>query len=187
MKQENTRCLVLNGDYSPLIIVDWKRAITWLTKENSNIEIIDFYKDDYIQGTCGKKYPIPSVIKSKTYYRLNSQRVNFSRKNVFIRDDFTCQYCGLDVSEASLTYDHIIPKSVWNRKHGSPTTWTNIVTACVKCNNKKGNRTPEQAKMKLLNHPYIPTKHTKYLPITHFLSRIRDDIPSEWSMYLNTK
>jgi 5-methylcytosine-specific restriction endonuclease McrA len=91
------------------------------------------------------------------------------------------------MSEVSLTYDHIIPKSIWNRKQGSPTTWTNIVTACVKCNNKKGNRTPEQAKMKLLNHPYIPTKHTKYLPITHFLSRIRDDIPSEWSMYLNTK
>lgn len=184
MKKENSRCLVLNADYTPLIIVDWKRAMIWLTNENTNIEIIDFYKDDFIQGSAGKRYPIPSVIRSKVYYRLNNQRVNFSRKNVFIRDDFMCQYCGIDMSQSSLTYDHVIPKSVWNPKHGSPTNWTNIVTACVSCNNKKGNRTPEQARMKLLNKPYIPTKHTKYLPISHFLTKIRSNVPQEWSLYL---
>jgi len=185
MKKENSRCLVLNADYTPLIIVDWKRAMIWLTTENSNIEIIDFYKDDFIQGTAGKQYPIPCVIRSKVYYRLNNQRVNFSRKNVFIRDNFECQYCGSNMSQVSLTYDHIIPKSVWNRNNGSPTNWTNIVTACISCNNKKGNRTPEQAKMKLLNKPYIPTKHTKYLPISHFLTKIRKDIPVEWNFYLH--
>jgi 5-methylcytosine-specific restriction endonuclease McrA len=184
MKQENSRCLVLNADYSPLIIVDWKKAITWSLTSNSNMEVVDFYKDDFIQGASCKKFPIPSVMRCKIYYKLNSQRVNFSRKNIFIRDNFSCQYCGIDMAQASLTYDHIIPKSIWDRKNGSPTNWTNIVTACVKCNNKKGNRTPEQAKMKLLNDPYIPTKHTKYLPVTHFLTKIRNDVPEEWLIYL---
>jgi 5-methylcytosine-specific restriction endonuclease McrA len=184
MKKESSRCLVLNADYTPLLIVNWKRAITWATRENSNIEIIDFYQNDYIQGSSNKRYPIPSVIRTKVYYRLNNQKVNFSRKNVFIRDNFTCQYCGIDMSQSALTYDHVIPKSLWNYKNGTPTNWTNIVTACVSCNNKKRNRTPEQAKMKLLSRPHAPTKHTKYLPISHFLSKIRQDIPQEWQFYL---
>jgi hypothetical protein len=188
MKQENSKCLVLNGDYSPLGIIDWKKALTWCVKyeqkSRRGIEIIDFYKDDYILGANAKKYPIPSVVKTNRYFRINNQHVNFSRKNLFIRDDFTCQYCGGIKDINKLTYDHVIPRSLWKHSSSSPTNWTNIVTACVDCNHKKGNRTPKQANMPLLNIPIAPKKNLKYLPVSHHLSTIRQDIPNEWRIYL---
>jgi 5-methylcytosine-specific restriction endonuclease McrA len=186
MKVQNSRCLVLNADYTPLAIVDWKRAITWslMDSKHSHIEVIDFYKNDYISGTNSKKFPIPAVIKTSKYFRINNAKVNFSRKNLFIRDNYSCQYCGQIKEVNTLTYDHVIPKSLWKNTNGSPTNWTNIVTACVDCNRKKGNRTPKQANMPLRNLPVIPNKNPKYLPISHFLLRIRSDIPSEWTIYL---
>jgi 5-methylcytosine-specific restriction endonuclease McrA len=188
MRTENSRCLVLNADYSVLGVVDWKKALTWLFKYNDNnishIEIIDFYKNDFIQGVNNKKFPIPAVIKTSRYFRIQDCRVNFSRKNLFIRDNYSCQYCGIEQDINSLTYDHVIPKSLWKNKSTSPTCWTNIVTACVSCNRKKGNRTPSQANMPLKNLPIPPKKSSKYLPITHHLLNIRTEIPEEWTIYL---
>lgn len=187
MKVQNSRCLVLNADYTALTIVDWKRAITWsLDEENKNkIDVIDFYKNDYIHGVNEKRIPIPAVIRTVKYYRLHNQRVNFSRKNIFLRDEYTCQYCGLKKEISKLTYDHVIPKSLWKYTYsGSPTNWTNIVTACVDCNRSKGNRTPKQANMAMKNLPIAPTKSQKYLPVSHFLAKIRADIPDEWKLYL---
>jgi 5-methylcytosine-specific restriction endonuclease McrA len=188
MKTENSRCLILNADYTPITIVDWKRAMVWSFKysynKNTGIEIVDFYKNDSITGTNGKKFPIPAVAKTARYFKLHNHKVNFSRKNLFIRDNYTCQYCGTKKDLSGLTYDHVIPKSLWQYDHGSPTSWTNIVTACVDCNRKKRNRTPKQANMPLKNMPIIPDKSPKYLPITHYLLKIRSDIPQEWSVYL---
>lgn len=187
MKAKNSKCLVLNADYTPLTIINWQRALVWSIKnqENRNIgvEIIDFYKNDYIIGV-NKSFPIPAVVKTAKYFRINNQKVNFSRKNLFVRDCFTCQYCGVKPDMKYLTYDHVIPKSLWKNKQGSPTTWTNIVTACVNCNRKKGNKTPQQAQMALKSLPTIPNKSSKYLPITSYLSNIRSDIPVEWKVYL---
>lgn len=186
MKIKHSKCLVLNADFTPLAIVGWKRAITWsmLDDDHSHIEVIDFYKNDYISGTNNKKFPIPAVIRTSKYFRINNAKVNFSRKNLFIRDNYSCQYCGITKEISKLTYDHVIPKSLWKNKNGSPTNWTNIVTACIECNRKKGNKTPKQANMPLKNLPTIPNKSPKYLPITHFLLKIRSDIPSEWKIYL---
>jgi 5-methylcytosine-specific restriction endonuclease McrA len=186
MKNENSHCLVLNADFSPLSIIHWKRAIVWSYRYDNqhplSIEIVDFYKDDFIH-CVNKNIPIPAVVKTKQYFRINSHTVNFSRKNLFIRDNYSCQYCGIRKDIKELTYDHVIPKSTWNN-NGSPTCWTNIVTACVSCNRKKGNRTPKEAKMPLQNLPVVPRKTPKYLPITSMLLKIRQDIPSEWSIYL---
>lgn len=176
------KCLVLNADYSLLGVIDWKRALIW-SIQKSNIEIIDFYKDDYAIGV-NKQYAIPAVVRSFQYVKLYSHRVNFSRKNLFLRDNYTCQYCGNKPDIKDLTYDHIIPKSLWDNKYVSPTNWTNIVTACVDCNRKKGNKTPQQANMKLKEMPYIPNKSLKYLPINALLFRIRSDIPKEWTTYI---
>jgi hypothetical protein len=188
MKTENSKCLVLNGDYSPLGIIDWKKAITWCVKyenkSNHGIEILDFYKNDFIIGVNDKKHPIPAVVKTNRYFRINNQKVTFSRKNLFIRDCYTCQYCGNIKEICKLTYDHVIPKSSWKHKGVSPTSWTNIVTACVECNRRKGNKTPKQANMPLLNLPIVPQKNIRYLPISHHLSTIRTDIPREWHLYL---
>lgn len=187
MKAKNSKCLVLNSDYTPLTIINWQRALVWAIKHDQNknlgVEIVDFYKDDCIIGV-NKNYPIPAVVKTVRYFRLHNQKVNFSRKNIFVRDNFTCQYCGIKPDIKYLTYDHVIPKSLWKNKQGSPTTWTNIVTACVDCNRKKGNKTPSQAKMILKAFPSTPNKSAKYLPITSYLFNIRSDMPNEWKLYL---
>lgn len=186
MKIENNKCLLLNADYTPLTIISWRRAVVWSIKYEYNmkyaIEIIDFYKDDFIRGV-NKNIPIPAVAKTKRYFRIHGQSVNFCRKNLFIRDNYTCQYCGVVYDAANLTYDHVIPKSVWPNS-SSPTCWTNIVTACGSCNRRKGNKTPKQANMPLKSNPYVPQKNIKYLPIGHHLLKIKADIPEEWKDYL---
>ena len=188
MKQQNSRCLVLNADFTPLSVINWRKALVLSLRHNEDknigVEIIDFYKDDFISGTNGKRFPIPAVVKTVKYFRIHNQQVKFSRKNIFLRDDYTCQYCGLYKDTIDLTYDHVIPKSLWDRNLQSPTNWTNIVTACISCNRKKGNRTPRQANMPLKNLPIAPTKSSKFLPLASTIFKIRSDIPSEWTIYL---
>lgn len=189
MRNENSKCLVLNADFSPLTIIGWKRALIWSIRfdknHNMGIEIIDFYKNDYILGTNNRKYPIPAVVKTKKYFKIHNHKVNFSKRNLFIRDDYTCQYCGLQKDIKELTYDHVIPKSTWKQKNGSPTSWTNITTACVGCNRRKGNKTPKQANMPLKKIPVEPLKSIKYLPVYSMLFTIKSDIPEEWTTYLD--
>lgn len=184
MRIENSRCLVLNGDYSPLGIIDWKKAITWLFKESTSksIEILDFYHDDFIHGPNHKKIPIPAVVRTIKYYKLNAN-VNFSRKNLFIRDNYTCQYCSHKLYMNELTYDHVIPRAQW-AKNTTPTCWTNIVTSCKSCNLKKGNRTPSQAKMILKKEPFAPKRSLKYLPVYSQLTTIGSSVPEPWTIYL---
>lgn len=188
MKEINSKCLVLNADYTPLAIINWQKAILWSFKDEHsyhiNVDIIDFYKDDFIVGANYKKYPIPAVAKTHKYFRIHNSRIKFSRKNLFIRDNYSCQYCGTQLESHKLTYDHVIPKSIWTNPNRSPTNWTNIVTACVKCNLKKGNRTPQQANMPLKNLPVMPEQTLKYLPISYSVTKIKDRIPNEWTPYL---
>ena len=188
MQSHHNKCLLLNADYMPLSIISWKRALTWLIRYENNsqygIEIVDFYKDDFIVGVHNKKYPIPAVAKTKRFFQVKDSSVTFSRKNIFLRDQYTCQYCNQTFDNKQLTYDHVVPKSKWNYNNGSPTIWTNIVTACVECNRKKGNRTPKQANMPLINLPIKPFKTSRYLPIAHHLRKIKDTIPVEWTLYL---
>jgi hypothetical protein len=187
MRQQHKKCLLLNADFSSLSIIDWERAVVWSMKYEHNpkygIDIIDFYKNDHINGVNNKKYPIPAVAKTKRFFRQSYRSLIFSRKNIFLRDDYTCQYCGQKYETNNLTYDHVIPKSIWNDELQSSTCWTNIVTACMKCNRKKGNKTPKQANMPLINMPIKPVKSQKYLPIAHHLHKIKD-IPVEWKVYL---
>jgi 5-methylcytosine-specific restriction endonuclease McrA len=163
MELRHNKCLLLNADFSPLSVISWKKAIIWHIKYQDNpkygIDIIDFYKDDYIQCANNKKYPIPTVAKTKKFYKTIYQNVVFSRKNIFIRDNFTCQYCSKILEYRDLTYDHVIPKALWDYNRGTPTNWTNIVTSCVDCNRKKGNRTPKQANMHIKNLPIKPAKN----------------------------
>jgi len=174
-------CLVLNADYSPLTIIDHKKAILCLYKNNS-LEIIEFYSDDYLIGVEYKVF-IPAVIRIKQYLSSNNWSVKFSKNNLLIRDNFICQYCGKSMDKKSVTYDHIIPRSQW-KKRSCATNWTNIVSACLNCNHKKGNKTPEQAHMKLINIPIIPTKNKKYLSVTRILSNINNHLPEEWINYI---
>lgn len=183
----HNNCLILNVDYTPLCVIDWQRAITWYYRSksihNTQIEIVSFYDDDFIQGV-NDKHEIPSIIRVLRYINLNNQQVKFSRRNLFIRDNFTCQYCGKIKDRSQLTYDHVIPKSQW-QDNSTPTNWNNIVTACVICNRKKANRTPAVANMPLLNEPSKPRKSYKYLPITTYLRSIDQIVPNSWKAYIH--
>lgn len=186
--EHHNKCLVLNADFTPLTVISWKRAMIWSMKyvdsSKFSIEIIDFYKNDYILGTNNRKHPIPAVVRTNHYLKIHNHNVNFSRKNIFLRDNYTCQYCGISKDMNELTYDHVIPKSKWSDFKRSPTNWTNIVTACHDCNRIKGNRTPTEAKMDLLNLPIVPQKTIRYLPVHEYLLKIRRTIPNEWTLYL---
>lgn len=184
LKMETYKCLVLNADYTPLNVISWQRAVSLLLKKEYNLNIdIDFIEFYNTNIKCvNKSVSIPAVIKTKQYWNISNRKVKFSRKNLFIRDNYTCQYCGLIKDISELTYDHIIPKSQWNYDIGNPTTWLNITTACVKCNRKKANRNPTQARMPILNNPTIPNKQTKYLPSLMYENSI--SIPPEWLVYI---
>jgi 5-methylcytosine-specific restriction endonuclease McrA len=186
---ENSKCLLLNADYSPIRIISWQRAIVWSMKyENNNdygIQIIEYYKDKYIQGACNKKYQVPAVAKTLKYFRIHDRKINFSRNNLFIRDNYTCQYCGQQFAISQLTYDHIIPKSRYGNNKNS-THWLNIVTACRPCNHKKGNRTPKEAGMSLINSPIEPNYSYAYLPWYQELSNINQGSSYEiWKPFIS--
>lgn len=123
-----------------------------------------------------RSFQLPSIIRLKTYVRYPRPRpvIRFSRENVYIRDKYCCQYCGDRFSAKELTLDHVLPVSQGGRK-----TWTNVVSACRTCNQKKRNRTPEEADMPLLSQPVVP----KWLPESELDIGI-ESIPLSWRIYL---
>lgn len=183
------KCLLLNCDFSPICIIGWKKAVIWHIKHKYNanygIQIIENY-DDYITCASGKKLHIPAVARTTQFHRstIYKQSLKMSRKNLFIRDNHTCQYCGKYLLRAQLTYDHVMPKSRF-KNHKEATNWTNIVTACIKCNAKKANKTPKEAGMQLLNEPLIPKFSPKYLPWHDQLSTIVMDSRNIWDKYIS--
>lgn len=142
----SSRVLVLNQGYEPVTICSTKKAVLllFLTKA----ELVEEREDSYVRSVS-RCYPFPSVIRLSNYIRVPYKKIELSRKNVLRRDEHYCQYCGEKKTE--LTIDHIIPKS-----RGGSDSWENLVAACKKCNNKKGNRTPEEANMKLIKVPRRP-------------------------------
>ncbi len=140
--------LVLNADYTPLSyyplsLWPWQTAIKAVFLDR--VDIVESYDREVHSPSLDMK--IPSVIALRQYVK-QTEFPAFTRFNVFLRDHFTCQYCG---SGESLTFDHVIP-----RRLGGKTTWENIASACAPCNMKKGGRTPKQARMKSVN-PIRPT------------------------------
>jgi 5-methylcytosine-specific restriction endonuclease McrA len=117
---------------------------------------------------------MPAVLRVKKAMRSMKRAVRFSRQNVYARDDGTCQYCGERFLPRMLSYDHVTPRAA-----GGRTEWTNIVTACKPCNNRKGSRTCDESGMWPLREPVVP----KSLPLTGpFVDRER--APSEWLAFL---
>lgn len=141
------RCIVLNGDYTFLNTVNWKRAVCLMIK--GKIEVLK-YADKVLHCSNGSEVKIPLIIKLiKIIRMIYKNKVPFSKRNVMIRDGFKCVYCS---TQRDLTIDHIIPVS----KNGK-STFENCTTACRRCNNKKGNRTPSEARMYINKKAYAPT------------------------------
>ena len=168
MVSENT--LVLSQGYQPLKVVSWQRAIcmSYLGK----VELIRAHPEQFIH-TVEEVFPLPAVVRLVHHHRNAPLSIRFSRHHVYLRDAHTCQYCDEKFSEHVLTLDHVVP-----RAHGGKTTWDNVVTACGRCNRRKKNRTPHEARMPLRSMPRKPS----WLPATARLG-IRC-VPEVWRDWL---
>ena len=189
MIPNSLRVLILNQDYVPLNTVNWKRAII-KTICDKTASVVEYYPNLYVFDSKGHEYPVPSVIINKQYIHKNYRRVPFSKKNILRRDRYYCQYCYKKFDKQHLTLDHIIPRSKWNKKLGTPTCWINVVTSCLKCNTKKGNKTLEQVNMRLGHFVdgdrlifYITPKHPSYSDMVLALDY---DVPEQWLPYLSS-
>lgn len=141
--------LLLNKDNQPLQYTSWKRAVVLLLKGKAEVEEKIKRIEDYIK--VGEYY-IPKCIRLKEQMAIPTKELPFSRTNIFKRDNYTCQYCGRHLEKDELTIDHVFPKSRFG-----PDIWENLVTCCKECNQKKANKTPKEAHMKLLKRPVRPT------------------------------
>ena len=163
----NNRVLVLNQDFSPLMVCSVERAFI----------LVYLNKSELVKPANGHKlhtvtasFPMPSVIRLNRYVNAPYKGVNLTRQNIFKRDNFECQYCG---TKRDLTIDHVVP-----RAKGGADTWTNLVTACKKCNAKKGNHTLEGSNMSLRRRPFKPS-------YAIFLKDHMTGQASEWDPFLS--
>jgi 5-methylcytosine-specific restriction endonuclease McrA len=168
----SSSALLLNASFEPLLVVSWERAIQLLF--SGKVEVVEEWDREI--RTVRLSVKAPSVVRLVRYIPLqkNQDIVRFSRLNVLLRDRFRCQYCAEIFPRTSLTMDHIVPVV-----QGGQKSWTNIVTSCRLCNQKKGGRTPAQAKMKLIRPPTRP----KWLPegkLDYSLAQV----PENWKIYL---
>jgi 5-methylcytosine-specific restriction endonuclease McrA len=177
--------LVLNRLYMAVHVISVRRAFCLLFKDLAEVITLDeghylsydfeswreisearaqFREpdDDFIR-TVRSEIQVPRIIRLLAYDRLPKQKVKFNRRNIFARDGNRCQYCGKKFATSELSLDHVLPRS-----RGGQATWKNIVCACLRCNVRKGGRTPREADMHLIREPVEPrTSPTLGLKLTH--------------------
>ncbi len=182
----DARVLVLNRSYQPVAVTRAMRAFGLLYADtarvlDSQFRVFDFdswaelgtAQDDEVIHTPRMRLKVPRVMVLQGFDKLPRTRVRFSRQNVYLRDSFTCQYCGKGFPRHQLNLDHVIP-----RCDGGRTTWENVVCSCVRCNLDKGGRTPKRAGMKLLKEPRRPSWST--------LTPLHGKVPyKEWLPFLD--
>ena len=169
----NSRVLLLNQTYEPLGTVSVARAIIMTLKDTVFVEEWD---GDRILRSAQDEFPVPSVIRRRTYINVRRRREasGMKRLRIYMRDKFRCQYCGEKNGVAELTLDHILPRS-----RGGDNSPVNVVTACITCNNRKGNRTPEEARMPLLTSQSALRVKLERVVLCHYA-----EARAEWRKYL---
>ncbi len=188
--------LVLNRNYLAIRIVNVKRAFSLLFRELAEVVHVDhgqylsydftewcdlselaleFEPDahDWIR-TVRFDIAVPRIIRLAVYDRMPQQTVKFNRRNLYARDANRCQYCGKKFPTSELSLDHVTPRS-----QGGPASWENIVCACLKCNIKKGGRTPVQANMRLIRRPTKPRRN----PVVTI--KLADHRYASWKAFLD--
>jgi 5-methylcytosine-specific restriction endonuclease McrA len=148
----NEPVLVLNANYEPLNICTTRRAVGLMMTGKAEM-LVD--GRGLIQ-TPSTTFPRPSIVRLSYMVHHPRQRVKLTKREIFRRDNFTCQYCGK--RSANMTIDHVVP-----RHRGGEHTWENLVTACPACNRRKGGRTPQEADMPLRHQPREPVASAEYL------------------------
>ena len=161
--------LLLNSDYEPLNVCNVRRAFRLVFAEKA--EVIQYDHHDIRTATA--VFRAPSVIRLHHRIKRPRPRVRLSRREIFIRDKHTCQYCGVQTND--LTLDHVIP-----RHRGGGHSWENLVTACKSCNHRKGGKTLEEARFRLHRPPFEPRSDV-YSMFTPYLA---DEHNEAWRTYL---
>lgn len=164
------KTLKLDSSYRPIQVIDIYEAFSMIYTERANL--VEVYDNKFIRSVS-ESYPMPSVISINRYVNFSKITLNCNKNNVFWRDSYTCQYCGRHFPENYLTLDHVTPRS-----KGGPKSWENIVTACKKCNQIKGNQLPREAGMIPINFPKHPSSH-----IFHTVRR--ELVHNKWLPYLS--
>ncbi|MFN3336220.1 MAG: HNH endonuclease [Thermomicrobium sp.] len=161
--------LVLNQNYEPLHVATVRRALVlWLS---GKAEILETYEQEV--ASAQRRFPAPSVIRLLSLVKRPPVRVKLCRREVFLRDNYTCQYCGVRTHD--LTIDHVVPRS-----RGGPHTWENVVSACRTCNHRKGGKSLAEARMQLLRQPFEPRPGRYYL-----VQRVlRSPVHESWLKFL---
>ena len=160
------KTLKLDATYRPIGVVDCLEALVMCIVGKATA--VEEYEEEISSPSI--TFKIPSVIVLKTVVKFISTGIRPSRNNILWRDKNQCQYCGVIESPRDMTIDHVIPRS-----RGGENTWSNLVTCCKRCNQKKGNRTPEEANMSLLNKPVKPRNS---------VLRQISDVQPIWNLYL---
>jgi 5-methylcytosine-specific restriction endonuclease McrA len=162
--------LVLNASYEPINITPVRRAVVLVFKGVATTEEED---GSYLHSSR-VALRVPSVIRLREFRRIPHQSRALSRKNILLRDRYTCQFCGNVFPASELTLDHVVPRS-----RGGRTDWDNLVACCYPCNNLKGDRLLEEAGVKLLRLPRPFTLHT-----SRQLMRMVGRSDERWRKYL---
>lgn len=183
----NSNVLVLNRSYLPIHVTSVRRAFALIFQGTALAVGRDYGTFDFeswrrqqlivpveVIGTSRGPIRVPRVILLARFDRVPKRHVRYSRVNIFSRDKFTCQYCGVKPHRSELNLDHVIPRSL-----GGRTTWENVVCCCVDCNRRKGGRTPTQARLHLLRRPVKP----RWTPMmNHIGSNVHYE---EWRPFLH--
>jgi len=162
--------LVLNATFEPINITAVRRALVLMLKGVAQAEETNHSQ---VHSTS-KAIQVPSVIRLLSYRHIPQQSRALSRKNILLRDRNTCQFCGVSFPASELTLDHVLPRS-----RGGRSSWENLVASCYTCNNRKGDRTPEEAGLKLQRRPRPFTLHT-----SRQLMRLIGYRDEKWRKYL---
>jgi 5-methylcytosine-specific restriction endonuclease McrA len=162
--------LVLNATFEPINVTAVRRALVLMLKGVAQAEEIHPTE----VHSCTQAVHVPSVIRLLTYRHIPQQSRALSRKNILLRDRNTCQFCGNAFPASELTLDHVMPRS-----RGGHSSWENLVACCYDCNNRKGDRTPEEAGLKLVRRPRPFTLHT-----SRQLMRLIGHKDEKWRKYL---
>ena len=165
-----TPVLVLNATYEPVNVCAARRAIILIL---NGVALAEEESSSFVRS-ARLAMPVPSVIRLLEFRRIPYQVRALSRKNILIRDHHTCQFCGRVLPASELTLDHVLPRS-----QGGKSTWENLVACCHPCNNRKGDRTPETAGIKLLRQPRPFNLHTN-----RHLLRLIGNGDAKWRKYL---
>jgi 5-methylcytosine-specific restriction endonuclease McrA len=185
--------LVLNRSFYAICVTSWQRAISLVYIDHASVVDEEYHTysfEDWMQlsammrqnpagfiNTPRCKIAIPEVIALKCYDRLPTTEVKFTRRNIYEHYEYRCCYCGKKFSPAELNLEHVVPKS-----RGGTTSWANIVTSCIPCNTKKGDRLPEEAGMTLLTKPSKPKWRGTMALILRSPMRMR----SSWQRFIDT-